>query len=148
MMPIEESPPGLSEACSSFSPVLNARRWSFYELQVEADPHTIHEHNALVNQILAGNFIFDERSNCPQRENKLYRLGSILLTAQAIEDGKIERIHLKVLWQLRHKRLQLRSKEEVEALRGAFVNRTRTFLECRGISKCHLQYQLFVIEGE
>src|ERR1700730_10669078 len=65
-----------------------------------------------------------------------------------IENGKIERIHLEGVWKFGHERLELRRQEEVEALRGAFVNRTRGFLECERISKCQLQYQLLVIEGE
>src|SRR5713101_8947660 len=121
---------------------------SFDELQVEVDPHTVHQHDALVDQILAGNFILDERSNGPHLANEFNRLGAILFAPQVIENGKIECIHLEVLRELWHKRLKLRRKEEVEALRGAFVNRTRTFLECQGVSKCQLQSQLPMIAGE
>src|SRR5271169_2913300 len=48
--------------------------YSLYPLQIQGDPHAIHQNRALINQILVGNIRFNEPAEGFQRADEFERL--------------------------------------------------------------------------
>ena len=97
---------------------------SLHKLEIEGDAHAVDEHNALIKQLLVGDFGVDELFESGARANKFDGLGSLFgRRRKLIQDGKIKKLELDVWRNSLGEILELRSKKKVEALGSALVNR-------------------------
>jgi len=102
----------------------------------------------LIDEVLAGDLIVDERADRFDRADELDGLGGVFFRAEAVEDREIESVNFGDTGKLRHNSLPLRREKEVEALGGALVNGAGGFVEWRRIPKSELQDEPVVEKGK
>lgn len=95
----------------------------FNKFEVEGDAHSVDQDNALIEQLLVGDFRIDELSQSFTRANEFDGLGGFSCRGREfVEHGKIEKLKFDVRRNAVGNILQQGSQKKVEALGGAPVD--------------------------
>lgn len=106
-------------------PRLGAVCTLLHELQIQRDPDTVDEDDALVEELLVGDFRVDELLESVTRADEFDGFGGFFCGGrELVQHGKIEELKLDVRRNSFGDVFEQRREKKVEALRGPLVDGT------------------------
>ena len=112
-------------------------------LQIKRDAHAVHQHYALIDNVLVGDLGIHELTKRLEGTDEFDRFGGRLgFRRELIEHGDVQATEFGVVWYFCQECLQLRCQEQVKALRGTLINGTGVFIEALWVAKCQLKKDL------